>query len=440
MRPPWPNKRLVSFQLDIIDLGKAAVKLPGPIAAESESRWLFGLIERQGFVQGKAISYQVRMPSRNLLIVGASARAAAFSALRAGLLPWCVDLFADLDLQQRCAVTRMTERYPQGFQRFLESERIGPWMYTGALENHARFVQGMARQRPLWGNAKDALTRCRDPKYVSNVLRSVGMPAPEVDPGVETFSPSRRWLLKPRRGASGVGIRFGAPGESIQDSRDAYFQEFIEGEPLALLFLGGERTARLLGLTRQLIGVPWLHAAPFRYCGSIGPLQPSMIQCPSLEELGHVLASECFLAGLFGVDGVLREGTFWPVEINPRYTASVEVLEYATQTPLLGFHAHVFTHHQLPSLPVLVAERTIGKAILYAREDLHFPAEGPWMAELRSPRPIHELPAFADIPAAGERVEAGKPIFTFFAAANSAAACEDALRQIAADLDRWLFQ
>lgn len=221
---------------------------------------------------------------------------------------------------------------------------------------------------------------------------------------------------------------------------DSYLQEYIEGEPLALLFLGGERTAHLLGVTRQLIGLPWLHAAPFRYCGSIGPLQPSMIQCPSLGELGHLLASECFLEGLFGVDGVLRERMFYPVEINPRYTASVEVLEYATNTPLLGWHAHVFTHQRLPTLSPLVVNRSVGKAILFARDDLHFPAEGPWMTELRSPRPVHELPAFADIPAAGERIEAGKPILTFFAAADSATACEDALRQIATDLDRWLFE
>jgi uncharacterized protein len=380
------------------------------------------------------------MSSPNLLIVGASARAAAFSALRVGLRPECVDLFADLDLQQRCAVTRMTERYPEGFQHFLDSDRIGPWMYIGALENHPRLVQRMALRHPLWGNAEDALTRCRDPKYVFDLLRSEGMPAPAVDSGVETSSPARRWLLKPRKGASGAGIRFGTSGESVPPRGDVYLQEFIEGEPLALLFLGGERTAHLLGLTRQLIGVPWLHAAPFRYCGSIGPLDAGMIRQPSLTKLGHVLASECFLAGTFGVDGVLREGTFWPVEINPRYTASVEVLEYATASPLLDWHAHVFTHLQLPPLPEIAADRTIGKAILYARDDLHFPTEGPWMAELRSPRPIHELPAFADIPAAGERIEAGKPVLTFFAAADSAAACEDALRQIAVDLDRWLFQ
>lgn len=382
------------------------------------------------------------MSSPSLLIIGASARAAAFSALRAGFHPWCVDLFADVDLQSRCAVTRLAGRYPEGFQRFIESDLPGPWMYTGGLENRPRFVQRMVRLRPLWGDAETALYRCRDPKFVAEILQSSGMPTPAVVDVVEEMSRTRRWLLKPRKSAGGAGIRFCTAGEPVHHGRDTYLQEYIEGEPLALLFLGCGGTAHLLGMTRQLVGEPWLHAAPFHYCGSIGPVDPRVVQHPSVEELGHLLASECFLVGLFGVDGILRDGTFFPVEINPRYTASVEVLEYATRAPMLGWHSHVFTQRQLPTLPpsVIPANRTIGKAILFAREDLHFPADGPWMVESRSPKPVQEMPAFADIPPAGEHIEAGNPILTFFAAGDSPSTCEDVLRQIAAELDRRLFE
>ncbi|HTU93312.1 MAG TPA: ATP-grasp domain-containing protein [Gemmataceae bacterium] len=382
------------------------------------------------------------MQRPDLLIVGASARAAAFSALRAGLRPWCVDLFADRDLQQRCVVTRLTRNYPEGFRRFIESDLPSPWMYTGGLENRPRLVERWSQYRPLWGNAETALSRCRDPKCVTSLLRSAGMPAPAVVDAVEKSAATQRWLLKPRRGAGGSGIRYCTPMDDSWDNNDVYCQEFIEGQALSLLFLGGARSARLIGITRQLVGETWLHAAPFHYCGSIGPLDPGLVQRPSLEELGRLLASECFLEGLFGVDGGLREGTFWPVEVNPRYTASVEVLEHATESPMLGWHAYVFTHRCLPPPPptAVPGDRTIGKAILFARDDLHFPADGPWMAELRSPKPVEELPNFADIPAAGEHIEAGKPILTFFAAADSPSACEERLRQIAADLDRWLFE
>src|SRR5689334_10586671 len=89
----------------------------------------------------------------HLLIIGASARAAAFSALRAGLQPCCADLFADADLQAVCPVQRLPAgKYPQGFLELAGSERSGPWMYTGGLENRPGLVRRMAQLRPLWGN------------------------------------------------------------------------------------------------------------------------------------------------------------------------------------------------------------------------------------------------------------------------------------------------
>lgn len=377
--------------------------------------------------------------NNTLLIVGASARAAAFSALRAGLHPWCADLFADVDLQRRCPVTRLTESYPEGFQSFLNGDLPGPWMYTGGLENWPRLVERWARLRCLWGNDARALSLVRDPANVARLLRTVALPVPHL--AERTLPESRRWLLKPRRGAGGTGVRLWMPKERFAPNDDYYLQEYIEGQSLALLFLGDGQMARLLGATRQLVGESWLHAAPFSYCGSIGPLDPSIVERPSPEELGRLLASECGLQGLFGVDGILRDGDFFPVEINPRYTASVEVLEYATGLSMLQSHAQVFTHHRLPPMPPITPIRhIIGKAILFARAELHFPSDGPWRKELDSPKPVQEMPAFADIPSAGERIECRKPILTFFTAADSPSSCEDGLRQIAADLDRWLFQ
>jgi predicted ATP-grasp superfamily ATP-dependent carboligase len=189
------------------------------------------------------------------------------------------------------------------------------------------------------------------------------------------------------------------------------------------------------------VGLSWANAAPFRYCGSVGPEVPGEALRNGLILLGSVLAEHCGLRGLFGVDGVLRDGVFWPVEVNPRYPASAEVLEYATGVQTLTWHGLVFTAGALPQSPPAPAPARcrVGKAVLFASQDLVFPADGPWMAELRSPAPLHETPAFADIPAAGERIAAGRPVLTFFARADWADACEDALRQTARDLDRWLF-
>src|SRR5262245_17508064 len=98
------------------------------------------------------------MSPGNLLIFGASARAAAFSALRAGLRPWCADLFADADLQARCpALAVPGADYPGAFANLLDTAPDGPWMYCGALENHDDLVHAMSRRRKLWGNGQAAL-------------------------------------------------------------------------------------------------------------------------------------------------------------------------------------------------------------------------------------------------------------------------------------------
>ncbi|HEY7314849.1 MAG TPA: ATP-grasp domain-containing protein [Gemmataceae bacterium] len=379
------------------------------------------------------------MPPPNLLILGASARAAAFSALRAGLRPCCIDLFADLDLQNRCPVQRLIGRYPHSFLDHLDAASPGPWMYTGGLENWPRLVRRLADRRMLWGNSAATLRRARDPEYVTTLLQAAGMSAPMLRPSGERGEAARRWLCKPRKGAGGSGIRF-ADEETFEEP-SAYRQEYIEGRPCSLLYVGDGAQARLLGMTWQLVGVPFLHAGLFRYCGNIGPVDPGVVRRPSLQALGDVLTGGCGLRGLFGVDGVLREDVFWPVEINPRYTASVEVLEHATGLPALAYHARMFVHGALPppASPAVI-EKYVGKAVLFARADLVFPADGPWMAELRSPSSVVDLPGFADIPSAGEGIEAGRPILTFFTWADSPSACEDALRRMAADLDRRLFE
>jgi hypothetical protein len=97
-----------------------------------------------------------------LILVGASARAAAFSALRAGLEPYAIDCFADRDLAAVCPAVRI-DRYPHDFEPALARAPHAPWIYTGGLENHPRLVERLARLRPLLGNAGRGLQEARQP-------------------------------------------------------------------------------------------------------------------------------------------------------------------------------------------------------------------------------------------------------------------------------------
>lgn len=370
-----------------------------------------------------------------LVIIGASVRAAAFSALRGGFQPWCVDLFADADLVGRCPVQRLPGAdYPNALPHILEQAPPGPWMYTGALENHPSIVGAIAGQRPLWGNDADVLTRVRSPRLLRELLAKADLPSPEVRLLEEGPPPHGHWLVKPRAGAGGIGIRVHNPTARLPRARRSmYWQEFVLGEPCAAIYIGDGTEARLLGVTHQLVGQGWLHGAPFRYCGSIGPLPLAAEEQQAFEQLGNALAAGCGLRGLFGVDCVMRHGLPWTVEVNPRYTSSVEVLEYALQTAALALHRRVFdASAPLPSIQP--PRGVVGKAILFAPQATIFPERGPWDAALKATS-ADDMPAYADVPSPGETIAAGKPILTFFTQAGTTTACLERLREIALELD-----
>src|SRR5438067_8551857 len=176
----------------------------------------------------------------NVLIVGASARAAAFSALRAGLRPWCADLFADVDLQAVCpAVTVGRRDYPAGLASVVAQAPQAPLIYTGALENRPKLIGRLAKLRPLWGNGPEALRRVRRPWTVEAVLRRAGLPCPRTWQGRRRLPPDGGWLVKPPAGAGGRGVAWLADVPESLNTAKVYVQEHVEGNPCAAVYVGG---------------------------------------------------------------------------------------------------------------------------------------------------------------------------------------------------------
>ena len=312
--------------------------------------------------------------SGTLTILGASARAAAVSARRAGLSVFAGDLFGDLDLQACCPSVRVSD-YPQGLVDVLNAAPPGPWMYTGALENHPQLIERMESVRPLWGNKADCLRRVRDPAVVFQALARQGLPAPCVAQRADNLPTDGSWLVKPRRSAGGFGVVSWRGGTS--DAAHVYFQQRIDGQHYGAVYVASAGRAVFLGATRQLLGGDPATADDFRYAGCVGPLPLAPALIKAFQSVGQALATEFPLSGLFGVDAVVADRIVWPVEVNPRYTASIEILERGGRQSLLAWHAAACASQSLPSAPVGAArvgqpggQIVWGKRIVYARRDL----------------------------------------------------------------------
>jgi predicted ATP-grasp superfamily ATP-dependent carboligase len=253
-------------------------------------------------------------------------------------------------------------------------------------------------------------------------------------------SPVGAWMMKPLDSANNLTVPVSGPFHgAIQPRSQTFLQQFVTGQPYSAVFLAREEECDLLGITYQLVGVPWLHAPAFVYCGSVGPVRLSEAVSAKLMKIGTTLALAGGMRGLFGLDFVVSDDTPWPVEINPRYTASVEILELASGLQALSFHRKVFDLlAPETAMPPGSSMHVYGKGILFAEKKFIFPSAGPWQSALKKTSNWFTNPDFADIPAPGEQIEGADPVLTFFVRGTAVDHCLEQLHARAGALDRLL--
>jgi predicted ATP-grasp superfamily ATP-dependent carboligase len=359
---------------------------------------------------------------KEILIVAASARGLVESAALAGFRVHAVDAYGDVDLLARASTIAVRRDLGQAWsaaQAVAAAASIPcrTVAYASNLENHPGALARLAAGRRLWGNAPEVLRRVRDPVLLAEALRARGFATPRVSTARGSTGGSRTWLLKPRRSGGGHGIRPLRPGEGVPRTR--YLQERIEGVPGSVTFVADGRRAVPLGLSLQLVGWHAFGGTGFRYSGSLlcgGAVQLFERQ-PSLADTAAAVAdalTETFgLVGVNGIDFIARDGVPWVVEVNPRYCASMELVERAHGISIFGLHVDACGGRLPTQTPFgQPVGQVYGKGIVYAR--------GPVIAERLEPA---QSMAIRDVPHPAERIGRGRPICTVFAEAKNAAAC-----------------
>ncbi|BBO30432.1 ATP-grasp domain-containing protein [Lacipirellula parvula] len=370
-------------------------------------------------------------PIKKLAIVGASVRAAAFSALRAGYEVVAADLFADADLRAHCDVTRIESGYPESIADWLSHTECDGWLFTGAMENHHELITSLAKVRPLIGCSGGAIRATRNPLLLQPVIHAAGLWFPETVETPDKLPLDRSWLCKTYRSANGSGVWLLDGAESRQRALDAeaYFQRFIGGASAAAVFVCSRNGSQLLGVTHQLVGDAAARAKPWHYSGSVGPLQVSDAVAVQLARLGELLSERFKLLGLVGVDLVIHGEKAWIIEINPRYSSSAEIVERMTGVNAVEAHVNACQGELAEPVPSQRSSKTSsktddeplihGKTILYAKREALVSDE--FHAWAMSHSSLDSAACqLADIPAAGEGIVLGQPILTAFAAAPAA--------------------
>jgi predicted ATP-grasp superfamily ATP-dependent carboligase len=405
-----------------------------------------------------------------IAVVGASARAAVFSLLRAGCEVVAADLFADADLARACPVKRITN-YPEGLADWLAATPCDGWLYTGALENHPDLIDRMAKIRPLCGINGDVIRTVRDPMLLQELCSELGFIFPETKPCDGTHPGEGEWLHKTGQGGNGSGVSKQSEPGGLPPRSSGFWQRYIPGTPGSAIFVGD----KLQCITRQLIGVDLNPPPPysgeglgeghltsgdggvydsanqpspspsqstgrgisdFQYCGTLAPWKLPPAATTELTKLGRVLSTQYSLCGLFGVDIIYDGDHVWLIEVNPRVTAAVEVVERVTGNNLLAEHLAAFKVHSDPLRQI--AKPAAGKVVLYAKQPLTVSRQ---LSEklLADAGPRHS-PQLADIPNPDTPIGLGEPILTMLADGTDIATVEAELRHRVAALERELYR
>lgn len=383
----------------------------------------------------------VTMNQKSILIIGATTRSASAMCRRAGLDCYCFDQYCDWDLQKIAVRSETIDLNQDGpdavtselFRNFV-SQNL-PWIFTGPLENNPTWIESApSLAENIWGNSTDSIRRSRNPQklfgFLSGNFAGFAYPHSKWEPDPPPYC--RDWLWKPLRSTGGWETVWATnlPKSKIlrcleQDSPAGYWQKWIHGPTFGLTVASGDHNAVLLGVCQSFHGAP---GRPFAYAGSRGPVHSRLIRKwrARLERLVKALAQEFCLKGLWNLDLVysVDQKCWYVLEINPRISASMEVLEISVGKSLFQIHQAIFQNN--PNWIDLACEFSnrsfirntpeLTKRIIYAyrnlRPSLHKKLYDDQLTQELWPKQNF----FADIPHPNITISRGMPVcsqFTF---------------------------
>jgi len=361
-----------------------------------------------------------------ILIAGLSTRAIAESAVRSAEQVITLDYFGDRDqraLVQNYALLRDFS-LPFSAAALLQASRSLDYdatAYISNLENYPDVVEELARGRTLLGNGPAVLRQVRDWRVLREFCRAAPIPCPStLLPGEEVQAvPGTPWLCKPVRSGGGHGVRLWDRTLPLDGAR--ILQRYIAGRPASAAFVADGHSSVVIGVAEQLIGQEALGAEGFGWCGNIVSLDTPNAGTDLLQTVQRMtdeLTARFGLRGVNGIDLVIAESTSgspcpFLVEVNPRYTASMELVERAYGLNIWSLHLAAL-QGQLPafSLADHLNSGFFAKGIVYAQSTVTMPETLSWFEQGRR-----------DIPYPGERIEAGHPICTVLAEGETRQSC-----------------
>ncbi|MFM7516738.1 MAG: ATP-grasp domain-containing protein [Pirellula sp.] len=391
-------------------------------------------------------------------LFGASCRAAAQSAKRAGatsIYAW--DDFLDADLAHVASAASLSE-WEQDQARSSIDLHDCSVVLCGGMENKPELVDRLIQLGARCGANGDALRELRSYANwkrwaeASNIawpltLGPFDSENPEFHALCNNDEPKRLWLVKPVNGAGGIHVRplandhsFKTTNTDLSKSSQWLVQQYIPGTSIGVSYCSDRVGTQVFGIARGIDARELEAPLPFIYRGNIAAIAITHQMEDRLRAFGDYVAKQTGLLGLWQADFQLdSDGKLWLLEINPRWSASMELHEtlqgfswMKKHLEILRSPEEVFVHD---SRQRKVSDGQMAKGVIYAPRDLNVSADQ--LARLWQARwdgtlgELQHAPfRVADIPEpirGGLAIPEGMPIATVLCWSRQAEASESVL-------------
>ena len=358
---------------------------------------------------------------QDCLLIGLTVRSLVASAYKAGISACALDLFSDLDTQEKSVKSLAVEYDGRGLEsnslfaciEQLDPNAILPVVYAGGFEHNPCQIERIADSRQVLGNSASVLAELKSPRHFSSTVSELGVPAPRTR--FERPENSSTWLYKSAGGSGGLQVRR-ATEIDFECHADNYYQEFKSGQIVTATVLCTDKHTQIVGFSEQWCAEA--HAdGEFIYGGAVA-LSSNSLESNiriSIENAAALLAAHYQFRGLVSLDTIVQNDEWWLLEVNPRPGATFELHEGAES--FLAAHCLAFCD-QSPNLKSVtnMGEFT-AHSVVYASNALTLPSDWEWPMWVR------------DRAASGESFEPGDPVCTAYATAGSS----EMARQIVED-------
>ena len=388
--------------------------------------------------------------SPKIAIVGFSARAAVQCAKRQGFEVIAVDMCSDRDLLNDCQ-----KHYPLNDPNWQLALIAGhpnvPVLFTGGMENRIDLVERCQTNGLVSTPNASSLRAMRslDNWAAWAVSCNLGWPATlqtmDEIRSCDVLFPGRKWLAKPFSSAGGIGITewFRHEGDdhaSAFDPAKGFLQERLPGESIGVTFLSSNFGSAVVGATASWKSGSWKSEAScvgepiYAYQGSYGPVSLSRELLAKLQSFATLVGTESGLLGLWQADFLLHDNELTLLEINPRWSASMDLLDVCLGIPLVQIHHACVCDHISEERFSHVASQCfdqaknarntmLGKLIVYSPKPFVVTSiqSDKWWTQRWSCGMNFAAKRFqfADIPNAGTSVSRGDPLLTVMASEHS---------------------